>query len=129
MDALDILIAEDDHVLQEVYQKKFSLVGHHIRIAKNGEEALRAIAEKAPDILILDLNMPVLDGFQVLEKLPREHRLFPVVALTNFGDTASRDRGETLGIDDYFIKREMTMKQLIVMVEDSIQAWKKRKQG
>lgn len=117
MNIADILIAEDDAVLQEVYQKKFSIAGYSIRIAKNGEEAITAIQAKAPDILILDLNMPILDGFQVLEKFPEGTRTFPVVALTNFGDKASRDRGEALGVDAYFIKREMTIKQLIEMVE------------
>lgn len=117
MKAADILIAEDDPVLQEVYQKKFSFEGYTIRLAKNGEEAIAAIQAKAPDLLLLDLNMPVVDGFQVLEKYPKGARKYPVIALTNFEDTASRNRGELLGVDEYFIKREMTMKQLIEMVE------------
>ncbi|TSC96931.1 MAG: two component transcriptional regulator, partial [Candidatus Peregrinibacteria bacterium Greene1014_49] len=118
MISADILIAEDDAVLREVYQKKVTSSGYCIRLAQNGEEAIAAIQAKIPDILILDLNMPILDGFQVLEKFPKVSRTFPVIALTNFEDKASRDRGEALGVDDYFIKREMTIKQLIAMVEE-----------
>lgn len=117
MDPVDILIAEDDAVLREVYQKKFGISGYVIRLAQNGEEAVTAIQQKSPDILILDFHMPILDGFQVLEKFPKEQRSFPVIALTNFGDRGSRARAQELGVDDYFIKREMTIKQLVEMVE------------
>ncbi len=128
MDTTDILIAEDDAVLRDVYVKKFTLAGYHIRTVKNGEEALTAIQEKAPDILILDINMPVLDGFGVLEKHPRNSRSFPVIVLSNFGDDKNRKRGEELGADDYFIKSEMTIKTLLQMVETLLKAkkmWKK----
>ena len=113
----DILIAEDDAVLREVYMKKFTLAGYNIRVATNGEEALQAIAEKQPDVLILDIHMPILDGFSVLEKLPKASREFPVIMLTNFGDDKSRTRGKELGSDDFFVKSEMTIKSLIGMVD------------
>jgi len=113
----DILIAEDDPVLQEVYTKKFSLAGYSIRIAKNGEEAIEEMTKKVPDALILDLNMPVLDGFSVMEKFPRGQRSFPVIILTNFGNEKNRKRGDELGADDYFVKSEMTIKSLLEMVE------------
>ena len=127
MDPVDILIAEDDAVLREVYQKKFGLSGYAIRLVQNGEEAVAAILEKSPDILILDFHMPIMDGFQVLEKFPKEQRSFSVIALTNFGDQSSRARAEVLGVDEYFVKREMTIKQLIVMVETQLKA--KKMQG
>lgn len=128
MDTTDILIAEDDAVLRDVYMKKFSLAGYKIRNVKNGQEAVAAIQEKAPDILILDINMPVLDGFGVMEKYPRNQRSFPVIVLSNFGDEKNRKRGEELGADDYFIKSEMTIKTLLQMVETLLKAkkmWKK----
>ena len=68
-----------------------------------------------------------MDGFQVLEKFPKEQRSFSVIALTNFGDQNSRARAEALGVDEYFVKREMTIKQLIVMVETQLKA--KKMQG
>ncbi|PIR49241.1 response regulator [Candidatus Peregrinibacteria bacterium CG10_big_fil_rev_8_21_14_0_10_55_24] len=116
----DILIAEDDPVLREVYTKKFSLSGFSIRTVKDGQEAIAAIEQKQPDILILDLNMPVVDGFGVLEKFPKEKRTFPVIILTNFGNEKNRERGDALGADDYFVKSEMTIRSLLEMVQKLI---------
>lgn len=118
----DILIAEDDAVLREVYTKKFTLSGYTIRTAQNGEEAIAEILKKEPDILILDINMPILDGFGVLEKYPKAGRKFPIIILTNFGDEKNKSRGQELGTDDYFIKSEMTIRKLLEMVETLLKA-------
>lgn len=118
----DILIAEDDAVLREVYTKKFTLSGYTIRTAQNGEEAIAELQKKEPDILILDINMPVLDGFGVLEKYPKSARTFPIIMLTNFGDEKNKERGMELGADDYFIKSEMTIRKLLEMVETLLRA-------
>ena len=66
--------------------------------------------------------MPVMDGFSVLEKFPKEERTFPIILLTNFGDDKNRARGEELGADDYFIKSQMTMRKLLEMVDDLMKA-------
>jgi len=127
MDKAQILVAEDDAVLREVYSKKFTLSGFGIKTVANGQEAINSIIEKMPDILILDLNMPVLDGFSVLEKFPREKRKFPVIVLTNFGNEQNKERAKKLGADDYFVKNEMTIKSLLEMVENLLKAkqmWK-----
>jgi len=113
----DILIAEDDAVLREVYTKKFTLSGYTIRTAENGEEVIAEIQKKEPDILVLDINMPILNGFGVLAKYPKEGRTFPIIILTNFSDEKSKVRGTELGADDYFIKSEMTIHKLLEMVE------------
>ena len=128
----DILIAEDDAVLREVYTKKFTLSGHTIRTAENGEQAIAEIQKKQPDILILDINMPVVDGFGVLQKFPKENRPFPVIMLTNFGDEKNRERGKEFGADDYFIKSEMTIRKLLEMVETLLKAkqyWEQNPEG
>lgn len=112
-----IIIAEDDTVLRDLYLRKFSTDMYDVRTASNGQEALDLIAKDKPELLLLDINMPVLDGFGVLEKLPKAERSFPIVMLTNFEDQANRDRGAALGIDDYFVKKDMTIKSLLTMVE------------
>ena len=123
----NILVAEDDDVLRDVYVKKFSLGGFNLRTAKNGEEAIQEIAKEVPELLILDLNMPVMDGFAVLEKFPRGQRTFPIIILSNFGDIKNKERGMGLGADDFFVKSEMTIRSLLEKVHTLLQAremWK-----
>lgn len=121
MSTVDILVAEDDPVLRNLYIKKFSVAGYTIRAVEDGEQAMMEIASQRPDVLVLDVHMPKMDGFQVLEKLPKDSRGFPVIILTNFADEHSRERGKELGADDYFVKKDMTIKSLIEMVEKAIQ--------
>jgi DNA-binding response OmpR family regulator len=119
----DILIAEDDAVLRNLYIKKFALSGYDIRTAEDGEAAWAAIEQKKPDVLILDIHMPKMTGFQVLEKLEQGGRSFPVIMLSNFADEMSQLRAKELGADDYFVKKDMTIKSLLEMVERLLKAW------
>lgn len=112
-----LLVAEDDTVLRDLYLRKFDRSIYDVRTAVNGQEALDLIAQEKPDLLLLDINMPVLDGFGVLEHLPKSVRPFPVIILTNFDDQANRERGKAYNIDDYFVKKDMTIKSLVEMVE------------
>lgn len=121
----DILIAEDDPVLRNLYIKKFSVAGYPIRAVEDGEQALKELEVRYPDVLVLDIHMPKMDGFQVLERFPKEKRAFPVVMLTNFADERSKERGRELGADDYFIKKDMTIKSLLEMVDRVNDQWKR----
>lgn len=121
----DILIAEDDPVLRNLYIKKFSVAGYPIRAVEDGEEALKELQVRYPDVLVLDIHMPKMDGFQVLEQFPSNVRKFPVVMLTNFADERSKERGRDLGADDYFIKKDMTIKSLLEMVDRVHEQWQK----
>lgn len=112
-----VLIAEDDPVLRNLYVKKFSLAGYTLDAVENGKQAMDTIASHAPDILVLDIHMPVMDGFAVLRELTPEKRSFPVIILTNFTDKETRDLGKKLGADDFFVKKDMTIRTLIEMVE------------
>lgn len=125
MTKADILVAEDDPVLRNLYIKKFSVAGYAIRAVEDGEQAMQEITARPPEVLVLDIHMPKMDGFQVLEQFPRETRTFPVIMLTNFADENSRARGKELGADDYFIKKDMTIKSLLEMVERVYDQWKR----
>ena len=112
-----ILVAEDDPVLRSLYEKKFTLEGWDVRSAADGEETMSALKEKAPDILICDIHMPKVDGFQVLQSCPKKDRAFPVIMLTNFDQPEFKLRALELGADDYFVKKDMTMRTLVEMVK------------
>lgn len=122
---VDILIAEDDPVLRNLYIKKFTVAGYPIRAVEDGEQAMKEIETKKPDVLVLDLHMPKMDGFQVLEKFPKENRQFAVVILTNFADEQTREKGRAMGADDFFVKKDMTIKSLLEMVERVADQWKR----
>jgi len=121
MSGSGILIAEDDAVLREVYAKKFSLAGFTVRTVQDGREAIEEIEREKPRLLILDLNLPVVDGFGVLQRFRRADRPFPIIVVTNFGDAENRKRATELGADDFFIKSEMTIKTLAEKVNALIQ--------
>lgn len=125
----DILIAEDDPVLRNLYVKKFSVAGFPIRAVEDGEQALAALQDRFPQVLVLDIHMPKVDGFQVLEQFPKSNRAFPVIMLTNFADEKSRERGNDLGADEYFIKKDMTIKSLLEMVDRVYVDWQKAHPG
>lgn len=116
----DLLIAEDDPILRQLYQRKFSLEGYQIRTANDGEEAVKLLTEQLPSLLILDINMPKMDGFQVLELLPQAKRTFPVIMLSNLADDRTLARAKELGADGFLIKKDMTIKGLLELVEKLI---------
>jgi CheY-like chemotaxis protein len=117
MSSYDILIAEDDPVLRDLYIRKFDKKKFHIRTAENGEETLAQIAEKEPSVLLLDINMPVMDGVEVLKKIPKAKRAFPVIILTNHEEQLMRDQMKELGVEGYFVKKDMTLQSLLEMAD------------
>lgn len=116
-----ILIAEDDPVLRNLYVKKFTVNNFEVRTAEDGQQAVDEIVKQAPDLLILDIHMPKMDGFQVMEKFPKNARKFPIILLTNFDQTDFKLRAGQLGADDYFVKKDMTIRSLMEMVERLMQ--------
>jgi len=105
-----ILIVDDDPFIADMYVLKFRDEGFTVETAKDGKEGLEKIKTWDPDIVLLDVVMPAMDGFDVLQQvgtlsLPRRPK---IIFLTNFGQKEDIERGLKLGADDYIIKAHFT---------------------
>jgi two-component system, OmpR family, response regulator len=99
-----ILVAEDETSLNDLLQDALRMNGYETISAKHGLEALRLIREEKPDLVILDINMPQLDGFGVIEKLRNENNNVPVIVLTARDQNDDKSIGFGLGADDFVTK-------------------------
>jgi len=114
-----VLIVEDDNFVAEVYSTKLLEMGHEVRIAQNGEDGLRMVGEEKPDLILLDIIMPVMGGIEMLTELKgkEEWKQIPVILLTNIGEKESVQKVRSLGVQDYLIKSHFTPAEVIEKIE------------
>lgn len=120
-----ILIVDDDPLYVRVYQLKLSADGHTIETASDGEGALAKVGSFGPDLILLDIMMPKMDGFEVLRRLKANEitKRIPVVILTNLGgDDTNTLRGLELGAVTYLIKSTYTPKEVVQKVNEILSA-------
>ncbi len=110
-----ILVAEDETSLNDLLQDALRMNGYETISAKHGLEALRLIREEKPDLVILDINMPQLDGFGVIEKLRNENNNVPVIVLTARDQRDDKSIGFGLGADD-FVTKPFGLEELLMRV-------------
>lgn len=120
--AKKILIVEDDKFLRELIAKKLSEEGFIVEEASDGEEGIRKIKEGRPDLILLDLILPSIDGFEVLEKIKKdlETKPIPVIILSNLGQKEDIERGLKLGAFDYLVKAHFTPGEVIEKVRNAL---------
>jgi CheY-like chemotaxis protein len=111
---VSVLFIEDDAAVAEMYRLKLELDGYTVTIAPDGEQGLKLARETPPDIVFLDIRLPRMDGFSVLEALRADTNLrrIPVIILSNYGEAELVERGLKLGALDYLIKAETTPSSL-----------------
>ncbi|HEX6360884.1 response regulator transcription factor [Actinophytocola sp.] len=98
-----VLVVDDDLTVRDVVRRYLELAGHEVALADNGEDALAWAAEHKPDLVVLDLMLPGIDGLEVCRRL-RQTSAVPVVMLTALGEEENRIAGLQLGADDYVTK-------------------------
>jgi len=113
-----ILLVEDDTILVEMYQAKFELEGHQVRVATNGEECLAILKKFEPELILLDILMPKLNGFHVLKEIKKQPglRQIPIILLTNLGQAEvdmNQELAKALGVNDYLIKSHHTPDEVV----------------
>ncbi len=114
-----ILLIEDEGLLSEMYCSKLSKEGFKVSQAANGEEGLELAKKEKFDLILLDIILPKLDGFKVLEELKRDKTIkeIPVFLLTNLSQSEDLKRGTVLGADDYLVKTDFTPTQVVEKIK------------
>ncbi|HKR37636.1 MAG TPA: response regulator transcription factor [Steroidobacteraceae bacterium] len=111
-----VLVAEDDPDLALGLKNNLEIEGYEVRVARDGDEALASALQWRPDLLILDLVMPKLDGMRVLRSLRERDTRIAVLVLTARGEEADKVRGLKLGADDY-VTKPFGLLELLARVE------------
>ena len=121
-----ILIVEDDEFISDVYMRKLAMEGFEVSLARDGEEALRAIRDRKPDVLLLDIMIPLKDGFQVLSELRADAGLsdIRVVVMSNLSQGKDIAHAKELGALDYIVKSNISLPDLVQRIRKALASLK-----
>lgn len=122
-----ILVVDDDQTLLNMYKERLEAGGYEVVTASNGEEGLAKVVDYLPHCMLLDVLMPKVNGFDVLESIRenKETRDIPVIMLTALVQDSNKEKGLSEGADDYIIKSETMPGEVIKKIENVI---KKKKE-
>ena len=114
-----VLLVEDDTFLIDIYSIKLKEAGFSVKVAIDGDDCLRKIAEEKPDLLLLDIVLPSVDGWEVLRKIRKNDKLndLRVIVLSNLGQKEEVEKGLKLGVVKYLIKSHFTPSEVIEVVK------------
>ena len=117
-----ILIVEDDTALREIYTAGLQAETFQVVTASDGEEALATAVRERPDLIVLDVMMPKISGFDVLDILRStpETKDVKVIMMTALSQDTDRARGESLGVNQYLVKSQVTLPDMIATVKKEL---------
>ncbi|MFA6422635.1 MAG: response regulator [Candidatus Buchananbacteria bacterium] len=117
-----ILIVEDDVFLSDLYKTKMELEGFKVFVAYDGEKGFEVAKKNVPDIILLDLILPKMNGFQALEKIKNNAstKEIPVIILTNLSQKADVDKGLKMGAKDFLIKAHFMPSEVVEKIKKII---------
>jgi len=115
-----ILIIEDEEMLVNMYESKFLTEGFQVLKAFNGEDGLALALKEKPDLILLDIILPKMDGFLVLKSLKEETptKNIPIILLTNLGQDEDINKGKAMGANDYLVKANLTPSEVVEKVKE-----------
>jgi len=110
-----ILIIEDDRFLRELMSRKLLSLQFDVAVAVDGEEGLEKIKSEMPDVVLLDLILPGINGFEVLENAKKNPvtAKIPVIILSNLGQSEDIEKGLKLGAEDFLVKAHFTPQEIV----------------
>lgn len=114
-----ILLVEDDDALASVYQTRLQAEGFDVKRVPNGEDALAAALEYKPDLVILDVMMPKVSGFDVLDIMRNtpETAKIKIIMLTALSQESDKERAKSLGVDDYLVKSQVVIADVVERIK------------
>lgn len=123
-----ILLIEDDKFLRELIIQKLGREGFEVAEAPEGEGGLLKMKEEKPDLVLLDLILPGIDGFEVLSRMKKDSAFasISVIILSNLGQRDDVQKGIDLGADDYLIKAHFTPGEIVEKIKATLEAKKKK---
>ena len=117
-----ILLVEDDDTLAEVYRQRLELEGFDVRRSNNGESALSYAVEYHPDLILLDVMIPNLSGFDVLDILrnsPQSRNVY-IIMLTALSQPKDAERAKQLGADDFLVKSQVVIGDVVARIKNKL---------
>jgi DNA-binding response OmpR family regulator len=114
-----IVIIEDDQVISQMYRMKFESDGFTVHVAGNGKDGVKVVKETNPDLILLDMQIPIMNGDEALGEI-RKHdwgKDVPVIVLTNLGEEEAPKHLRSLGIESYIVKADHTPRQVVDRVK------------
>jgi len=117
-----VLIIEDEEIMIDLLQRKLTQEGYEVSVARDGEEGLEVMREVKPDLILLDIIMPRMGGFGVMEEMAKDKELkkIPVIVISNSGQPVELDRAQKLGAKDWLIKTEFDPQEVLGKVVKQI---------
>lgn len=116
---INVLIAEDEKFMSSILRVRFEEAGFNVRVANDGVEAWKLVQEQTPAVILLDLVMPNMDGFDFLTKLKSDpkYQSVKVVVTSNLGQDDDRKKVLAMGVSDYVVKAEIDIDQLVEKIK------------
>jgi len=117
-----ILIVEDDLFIRELYQKQLEMAGYAVDTAVDGLEGREKVQSQHPDILLLDIMLPKMNGLDLLKNMKQDPKTadIPVIILSNLGQDTVVDKGLTLGAESYLVKADTTPMEMLHVIQEKI---------
>jgi CheY-like chemotaxis protein len=114
-----ILAVEDDVFIADVHRKKLAKEGYEVVLATNGQEAMNFVKQRKPDLILLDLIMPVMDGFETLKELKAAPNLkdIKVIILSNLSQEEDKKNVLKMGALDYIVKADVSFREILDLIK------------
>ena len=121
--AIKIAIIEDDAAIAQMYRMKFEADGFDVQLANDGKKGVALVEHFTPDIVLLDIQMPEMNGQEALAAIRKQPwgKDIPVIILTNLGEEEAPKGIRSLGIHSYIVKAELTPRQVVQRVKDALE--------